>query len=372
MFGGRLSGCDFLWRRCHGEGISDVRSGSAGVERLLHSVQELSLARTLPEIQAIVRRAARELTGCDGATFVLRDQGQCYYADEDAIAPLWKGKRFPMEACISGWVMLHREPAVISDIYADSRIPAAAYRPTFVRSLAMVPIRTLEPVGAIGNYWAEPRVPSEEEVALLQALADSTSVAIENVTLYTELEQRVAQRTAELEQATEEIRRLSLTDDLTGLNNRRGFFAHADELLQRARGGNGRCLLAFLDVDNLKMVNDTDGHDAGDGLLVAAAQVLRAVLGPADVCARLGGDEFCALVLDAVQQPQELREQILAAVRRHNDGRPNSQPLSVSVGVVEVSAAETGSIDELLTRADELMYADKRGKSGPAVDAANM
>ena len=65
--------------------------GAASVQRLLQAVQELSLARTLPDIQRIVRTAARELTGCDGATFVLRDGDMCYYADEDAIAPLWKG-----------------------------------------------------------------------------------------------------------------------------------------------------------------------------------------------------------------------------------------------------------------------------------------
>lgn len=98
-----------------------------GMERLVQAVQELSLARSLPDIQRIVRTAARELTGCDGATFVLRDNGMCYYADEDAIAPLWKGSRFPLEICISGWAMLNRQAAIIPDIYLDNRIPHAAY-----------------------------------------------------------------------------------------------------------------------------------------------------------------------------------------------------------------------------------------------------
>jgi GAF domain-containing protein len=125
-----------------------------GMERLLQAVQELSLARSLPDVQQVVRTSARELTGCDGATFVLRDKGMCYYADEDAIAPLWMGSRFPMENCISGWAMLNREAAVIPNIYRDARIPHAAYRPTFVKSMVMVPIRKLDPIGAIGNYWA--------------------------------------------------------------------------------------------------------------------------------------------------------------------------------------------------------------------------
>jgi signal transduction histidine kinase len=166
---------------------------------LVAAVQQLSLARTLPQIQEVVRTTARRLTGADGATFVLRDGGFCFYAEEDAIAPLWKGQRFPLETCISGWAMLNRQPAVIEDIYADARIPHDVYRPTFVKSLAMVPIRTLDPIGAIGNYWAARHDPSPAEVELLQALADSTAVAMENVRVYSELEQRVRDRTAELE-----------------------------------------------------------------------------------------------------------------------------------------------------------------------------
>ncbi|MGA2926925.1 MAG: ATP-binding protein [Solirubrobacteraceae bacterium] len=172
---------------------------------LIATIQHLSLARSLLEVQEIVKTAARSLTGADGATFVLRDATHCYYADEDAISPLWKGQRFPLDACISGWAMCNRQPAVIEDIYADQRIPHDAYRPTFVKSLAMVPIRTLDPVGAIGNYWARPHRPTPEEVEVLQALADSTAVAMENVRVYEQLERRVADRTAELRARTEEL-----------------------------------------------------------------------------------------------------------------------------------------------------------------------
>jgi len=168
-------------------------------------VQQLSMARSLDSIMKIVRHAARELTGADGATFVLRDGDLCYYAEEDAISPLWKGQRFPMSACISGWAMLNRQPAVIPDIYADERIPADAYRPTFVKSLVMVPIRTAAPIGAIGNYWARICRPPVEVVKVLQALADTTSVAMENVQLYQDLERRIIERTAELQYSNKKL-----------------------------------------------------------------------------------------------------------------------------------------------------------------------
>lgn len=161
------------------------------MEQLVGVVQDLSQARCVDSVAAIVRNAARRLTGADGATFVLRDKDQCYYADEDAIAPLWKGKRFPMSACVSGWVMNNARSVIIEDVYSDARVPTEAYRPTFVRSMAMVPIRRNAPIGAIGNYWASQRLASEPELAILQALADATSVALENVELDGQLREQV-------------------------------------------------------------------------------------------------------------------------------------------------------------------------------------
>lgn len=163
----------------------------SSIERLIGIVQDLSLAHSLKEVIAIVRDEARHLTGADGSTFVLRDGDLCYYAEENAIGPLWKGMRFPMTQCISGWVMLNAQPAVIEDIYSDKRVPSDTYRPTFVKSLVMVPIRRSAPIGAIGNYWASRRLPSVEQVAVLQALADTASVALENAELYGELQSKI-------------------------------------------------------------------------------------------------------------------------------------------------------------------------------------
>lgn len=177
------------------------------LERFITVIQELALARNIGTVMAIVRHAARALSGADGASFVLREGAMCYYADEDAISPLWKGQRFPMSACISGWVMLNQQAAIVEDIATDPRIPLEAYQSTFVKSLVMVPIRPVAPLGAIGIYWARPYRATAEEVKLLQALADSTATAIENVQLYAELEQRVEERTTELGAANEALRR---------------------------------------------------------------------------------------------------------------------------------------------------------------------
>ncbi len=182
-----------------------MKTSQNKLQLLVETVQELSLARDLETIMKIVRKKARLLTGADGASFILRDNNMCYYADENAISPLWKGQRFPLEACVSGWAMINKKSVFIEDIYKDDRVPVDAYKPTFVKSLAMVPIRTMDPIGAIGNYWASNHLATEDEIFMLQSLADIISVSMENISVYQELEQRVQQRTKQLEDANKTL-----------------------------------------------------------------------------------------------------------------------------------------------------------------------
>jgi len=144
-------------------------------------VQRLRSAGTLSEVQEIVRAAPRELVGAHGATFVLRDIDMCFYADEDAISPLWKGQRFPIEQCISGWAMLHGATAVVPDITKDDRIPLEAYLPTFVRSLVMVPVGVEKPIAAIGSYWDRIVVPTSAQVRTLEELAGAAGGALDSL-----------------------------------------------------------------------------------------------------------------------------------------------------------------------------------------------
>ncbi len=164
------------------------RNRESAAEGLLSVLVDLSFARNLQQLMETARGAVRRLTAADGVTFVLRQGDYCFYADEDAIAPLWKGRKFPIEHCVSGWVMINRETALIPDIYDDPRVPADYYRPTFVRSLLMVPVRTDDPVAAIGVYWATPHAATAAEQDLVQAVANGTALAMENAKLVKDLE----------------------------------------------------------------------------------------------------------------------------------------------------------------------------------------
>jgi hypothetical protein len=128
-----------------------------------------------------VRSTARSVCSADGVTFVLRDDGKCHYVEEDAIGPLWKGQKFPMETCISGWCMLNRETAAIEDIFKDDRIPHDVYRKTFVNSLVMVPVGGASPVAAMGAYWRDKRAFTDEDVRAVEALAAAVSGAMQRL-----------------------------------------------------------------------------------------------------------------------------------------------------------------------------------------------
>jgi len=322
----------------------------------------------------IVRVAAREITQSDGASFVLRDNGYCYYAEESAIAPLWKGRRFPMNICIGGWAMFNRQPAIIDDVYADERVPYAAYEPTFIKSMVMVPIRSMDPVGAIGTYWANHHQPTKEEVILLQALADTTAVAMENVQIYQELEQRVRDRTTALEAANTylqqeiyerklaeaEVRKLALTDDLTNLYNRRGFFLLAEQQLKLAQRSQTNTDLLFIDLDGLKTINDTFGHEMGDIAIVSMANLLKETFRKSDIIGRLGGDEFA--ILTQASNSHAILQRMQANIHHYNHTQQLPFQISMIIGVQSYDPARPISLDNLVTLADTQMYQQKRAK----------
>ena len=175
------------------------------LQLLVEAIQELSVSASIESIMATVRTSARKLLNADGSTFILREGDNCYYADEDTIKPLWKGQRFPLTDCISGWAMLNKESVVIEDIYNDKRVPTETYRSTYVKSMAVAPIRISNPLGAIGAYWSSHYLPSEMEVKLLNTLADAAAKAVENVQLIDNLERIISERTSQLQAANKEL-----------------------------------------------------------------------------------------------------------------------------------------------------------------------
>lgn len=180
-------------------------------------------------------------------------------------------------------------------------------------------------------------------------------------------EQALAEKAQELARTNKILENLSLVDDLTGLYNRKGFLALVEHRLKLAHRSREPFAIAFVDLDGLKQINDALGHDEGDRALKDTAGVLRDCFRESDVIARLGGDEFAVFIGEAdVEKISSRIEEKLAGFRRALERR---YVLSFSVGIAAGSSAQDSNLEDLLKRADSLMYGQKRKKQArPAED----
>ena len=152
-------------------------------------------------------------------------------------------------------------------------------------------------------------------------------------------------------------------DELTGLNNRRGFLALAEQSMRLARRQHAPFLLLFMDLDELKTINDTLGHAEGNRALIEAAEVLRSSLRQSDILARFGGDEFGAFCLCSGDRDEAVvRARIATTLAELNRLPDRAYPLNFSLGVLRCSPDEDAGVETLLERADQLMYLEKKGK----------
>ncbi|HEX5378722.1 MAG TPA: HWE histidine kinase domain-containing protein [Phenylobacterium sp.] len=257
-----------------GAGILERGASADALFTLVEMIEDLSSARTVDQVAAVVRSTARRIAGADGVAFILREEAQCFYMDEDAIAPLWKGQRFPLDACISGWAMLNRQTVVIPDIYKDSRVPHDVYRPTFVRSMVMTPVRPNDPIAAIGAYWAVERQPTEDEVTKLQIMARATAAALDSALMHASLAETLQRRKVLLRELDHRCKNTLATvqsiahqtlrcspspeDFVEAFNGRLGALARAHELL--TRGAWGHAGLKAVLAQALGMFGGADGE----------------------------------------------------------------------------------------------------------------
>ena len=163
------------------------------------------------------------------------------------------------------------------------------------------------------------------------------------------------------QQVQDNLKALALTDDLTKLNNRRGFFLLAEQILKIASRSRNGIYLMYTDLDDLKRINDTFGHEEGDRALQAYANLLKENYRESDVIARIGGDEFVLLPVGTSKDDiAVILDRFNTILTGYNQSHDNPWILSATIGLAFFDPEAPATLDELLRQADKALYGGKR------------
>jgi diguanylate cyclase (GGDEF)-like protein/PAS domain S-box-containing protein len=316
---------------------------------ILHRVsQEIVTANFDPEqIYTAIHRAAAQLMPTEAfvITLVAPDTTQAeavYLIDKDGRAPR---QSFPKEQGLTGKVLAVGKTIYIPDVNQESNFEGQHFGShEYTRSIMALPLRSGDRIiGMISAQSYQPNAYSSEDQYLLEMLAATAAIAIENSRLL------------------KEIQWLAITDPLTGLYNRRGLFQLAEREVERYRRFGRPFCVYMIDIDHFKQINDTHGHAAGDQVLVGLANRLRQRIRDIDIIGRYGGEELLVVLPET-----QLAQGLLAAerARGHVEQHPirtehGEIPVTISVGVAEIDA-QISDLAALVDRADSAMYAAKQ------------
>ncbi len=345
-----------------------LRKKSAILKLLQGASAAANKASTVEEASRIILAQICQHTGWPaGHLYLVDEEGKLFPSpvwwldDPRRFMPFRNVTETSIEAAHKGlaqWVLLSQKPQWITDVTKNKH---------FDRSYLA---KQLDLRGA----YAFPILVGRKVVAVLEFFsynaADPDDSLLEVMSMISDQLSRVVERqnaTEELQRNARQMRTLSLKDELTGINNRRGFITLSKFQLKLAKRANRKLTLFFADLDNMKEINDQHGHMQGDLAITDLCQILEQTFRESDVIGRVGGDEFCVLltsVSEADIAPSLGR--LDEAVQVYNETRPIPYRISISIGVGYYDPDDPCTIEELIDRADAAMYqvkSDKRALS---------
>jgi diguanylate cyclase (GGDEF)-like protein len=317
------------------------------LQLLSEITRELTSSLNLHDVlQAVVDRALT-LGEADAVTVFVRNSETGELTDYHVSAT--RGQLLselppPRPEGLTATVSRNGEAAFITDVQRHPLYVETPYPE--LRSIACLPLRQEgEIIGVLNVSYLEPHQFDDDEMHLLNALADTAALAVRNAVLH------------------ERIASLAVTDDLTGLSNRRRFLQGVRHEIQRARRYQKPLTMLMVDLDQLKQTNDRHGHAAGDAMLRGVAQCLRSCVRDTDLPARLGGDEFAVLLPETDRERAVvIAERIRLAVENFQ-ARVNNAEIhgTVSIGVVSREAGDLPDLPTFVHLADDALYKSKTG-----------
>lgn len=250
------------------------------------------------------------------------------------------------------------EPMIVRDAWKDERFaanPLVTGSPK-IRFYAGAPLVTPDnfKLGTLCVIDRRPRKLTDNQIESLKALARQVTLKLE-----------LRRMSNLLQKANDDLQNLSLTDELTGLYNRRGFNLHAEQQLKlfRSRKTDRGLWIMMADLDKLKAINDEFGHQEGSFAITKTSEILRKTFRASDIIARFGGDEFVILIVNTLDEVKTvIAERLEKHLAEYNIVNHKHYQLSISYGLIPIAFKATDSLEEMIRKADEAMYDHKRSK----------
>ena len=350
---------------------------AATLRRLLALARDLLQAPDLRSVLELAGPAIQELLMADGALLLVALRGHEYITEFDRSGSMQPACEETALCQYARRAIDDQTPILLPDAAADPKLRANCLSADGTVSLLAYPFPPIEPIGVLAAFWCRRSRQHQlaRQISTVRYIGELTGAALGNIDFRQVLEGRVVTGTKEIAEAArehaqelhrrdrleEEIHRISITDVLTGMLNRRGFFLHAERSFKVARRQGIPSALIFADIDGLKAVNDALGHDVGDRLIQDGARILQDSFRDSDVVARLGGDEFAAFTLGSTE-PQVILARIQQQIESLRQRASLPYQISFSTGIVQCDPASDITLSEYLSRADKQMYDQKKGR----------
>lgn len=331
--------------------INDLK-GHLDPSSLLEVIQTQSeiahLGPDLASVMALVVERAREMTGCDGAAIELLEDQDMVYRAASGIAWPQLGLRLKADTSLSGYCVRLGEPVYCADVELDPRVDLAACHKVGLRSMVVYPLRHEQNcVGVLKVMSGKPDAFSENAQVIVQLLCELIGSTMYYAT----------------RNGNAELHKKATTDMLTGLGNRALLHDRLLRRLSEATRDHASFAVLFADMDDLKPINDSLGHQAGDAVLCEFANRLQHTLREGDLAVRLGGDEFAVLLNHVADREEctQAQERFEHQVDQEFIWQGKSLPLAASFGAA-LYPEDGQTLEALLNHADQVMYQTKAAR----------
>ena len=340
---------------------------TATLRRLLALSRDLLQASDLRSVRELTGPAIQELLAADCSVLLLALGNQEQTTEFDHcgfIQPVHAESTLYQHA---RQAYNDQAPIILPEVSTELSMQSSA-------SLIALPFPPTKPVGVLASMWyhREDHSRLATHLPTLRYIGELTAAALGNVGFRQVMTNRLLAQTDEIAQAErahakelvrrdsveQELHHISVTDVMTGMLNRRGFFLHAERSFKVARRQGISSALIYADLDKLKAVNDVLGHDAGDRLIQDGGRILHASFRDSDVVARLGGDEFAVFTLDA-SHPEAILTRMQSNIEDFHLHSTQPYRISFCVGVVQCSPSSSLTLSDYLALADKQMYEQK-------------